>query len=176
MLRVREMGAESSYISDDSSRDERGRSAGATAMRHRGTIALAVLGLAIVWPFLQIGLIVMQAQYFANGRPYCVDLGDYHRTYAPTYRPAASLFELNGFSLRAPLLETSGSGSFGLTQFSFHALLIVDDGRAFEWRNWSRWHQHFDRLTPEQVTATRHYKPVCQPERDFLLKLPFFSK
>jgi hypothetical protein len=141
-------------------------------MRHRGTIALAVLGLAIVWPFLQIGLIVAQAQYVAGERPYCIDV--FNRRLS--YRPVASLFELNGFTLHAPLLETGGSGSSGPVRLSFHAVLIVDDGRAFEWRNWSYWHQHFDRLTMEQANALLLYSPACQPERGFLLNLPFFSK
>jgi hypothetical protein len=37
-------------------------------MRRRTKIILAVIGVALVWPFAQIGLIAAQAQYYANGR------------------------------------------------------------------------------------------------------------
>jgi hypothetical protein len=172
-------GAKLSYSLIDRSPGERRRSIPfiqATAMRRRTKIALAVTGLAIMWPFLQIGLIAAQAQYYAGGRPYCIDVSDHYRSYRPTYRPAASLFDLNGFTLHAPYIETGGSGSNSLLQLSFHAVLVVEDGHTLEWRNWSYWHQHLDRLTPEQVRATSHYNPVCQLQRNYVWKLPLFSK
>lgn len=141
-------------------------------MRRRTKIALAVIGLAIVWPFLQIGLIAVQAKYYAGERPYCIEVSNWQR--ALTYRPAASLLELNGFTLHAPYVEGSGSHSHSFLQWTFHAVLVVDDGHTVEWRNWSYWHQHFDRLTPEQARATGLYRPACQ-QRDFLSRLPFFS-
>jgi hypothetical protein len=138
-------------------------------MRGRTKIILAIIGAAIVWPFAQIGVIAAQAQYFAGGRPYCIDVFNYHLS----YRPAGSLSELNGLSLHAPFVNRGGSGSHSVTQHSFHALLVVDTGSAPEWRNWSYWHQKFDRLTLQQAGAL---SPACRPQTDFFWKLPLFAK
>jgi len=120
------------------------------------------------WPFAQIGLIAAQAQYYANGRPYCIDVSGRRLQ----YRPICSLLELNGFSLQAPFISSSGSGSHGFMQWTFHSVLAIDNGRAREWRNWSYWHQHFDLLTLEQARATALYDTACQPQMDFVWKLP----
>jgi hypothetical protein len=141
-------------------------------MRRCTKIILAVIGVAIVWPFAQIGLIAAQAQYFANGRPYCIEVSDDRFMY---YRPVGSLLKLNGFTLRAPFFNGGGSGSTGSLQWTFHALLGVDTGGAPEWRNWSYWHQHFDQLTPQQAKATHLYRVDCQPQADFVFKLPFIA-
>jgi hypothetical protein len=140
-------------------------------MRRRTKIILAVIGVALVWPFAQIGLIAAQAQYYADGRPYCMD------TSAGTgrYRPVSSLLELNGFNLHAPFISGSGSGSHGFMQWTFHAVLAISTGSAREWRNWSYWHQHFDQLTAQQARATGLYDVACQPETGFVLKLPFIA-
>jgi hypothetical protein len=140
-------------------------------MQRRTKIILALIGVAIVWPFAQIGLIAAQAQYLANGRSYCVEVSSVR---ALSYRPAASLLELNGLTLSAPYVESSGS--MGLAQWTFHALLAIDKGGAPEWRNWSYWHQHFDLLTPQQAKATHLYDVDCQPQSDFVLKLPLIAK
>lgn len=89
-------------------------------MRRRTKIILAVMGVAIVWQFAQIGLIAAQARYFANGRPYCMEAsgGCFGR-----YRPVVSLLELNGFNL-----SNAGLG-----------------------------------------------RPECQPQADFVLKLPVLA-
>ena len=147
-------------------------------MRRRTKIILAVIGVAIVCPFAQIGLIGAQAQYFANGRPYCIEASGNRFL---LYKPVGSLLQLNGFALQAPFVNTgttigSGSGSHGVIQSNFHALLVVNTGSAPEWRNWSYWHQHFDRLTPQQAKATHLYSPECQPQADFVLKLPILAK
>jgi hypothetical protein len=127
---------------------------------------------ALVWPFAQIGLIAAQAQYYANGRPYCMDTSGGRGR----YRPVSSLLELNGFSLQAPFIDGSGSGSHSFMQWTFHALLAIDTGSAPEWRNWSYWHQHFDLLTLEQARATGLSGAACQPQTDFLLKLPLIAR
>jgi hypothetical protein len=138
-------------------------------MRRRTKIIVASIGVALVWPFAQIGLIAAQAQYYANGRPYCIEVsGNPFR-----YRPVASLLELNGFTLQAPYVD--GGGSMGSAQFTFHALLAIDAGGAVEWRNWSYWHQRFDGLTPRQVEAHRIYGVDCLPQVDFILKLPLLA-
>jgi hypothetical protein len=118
-----------------------------TAMRRRTKIIFAVTGVALVWPFAQIGLIAAQAQYYADRRPYCIEVSG--RRFQ--YRPVSSLLELNGFSLQAPFISSSGSCSHGFMQWTFHAVLAIDTGTATEWRNWSYWHQHFDLLTPLQA-------------------------
>jgi hypothetical protein len=140
-------------------------------MRRRTKIILAVIGVALVWPFAQIGLIAAQAQYYANGRPYCIEVSSDRALY---YRPVGSLLELNGFSMQAPFVDSRGAWSN--SQWTFHGLLAVDTGSAPEWRNWSYWHQHFDQLTPEQAKATHLYNLECQPQTDFVLKLPLIAK
>lgn len=139
-------------------------------MRRRTKMFLAVIGAAIVWPFAQIGLIAVQAQYYANGRPYCIEVSGDHFL---EYRAVDSLLELNGFTLSAPYYD---KGSKGLAQWTFHALLAIGDGGELEWRNWSYWNLHFDRLTPHQTMTTRLDLPNCQPQADFVLKLPFLAK
>jgi hypothetical protein len=150
----------------------------ALAMRRRTKIILALIGMAIVWPFAQIGLIAVQAQYFANGRPYCIESSGNRFL---LYKPIGSLVELNGLALRAPFVNTgnpigSGSGSHGVIQSNFHALLAVDTGSTPEWRNWSYWNQHFDQLTPQQVKDNLLYEVDCQPRVDFVFKLPLFAE
>jgi hypothetical protein len=139
-----------------------------SSMRRRTKIIL--VGALIVWPFLQIGLITAQAQYFADGRPYCIEASGGH---FGQYRPVVSLSELNGFTLSAPLVDSGGS--MGLAQWTFHALLVVDTGSGMEWRNWSYWKRHFDWLTPEQAKAAGLYGPQCRPEFNFVLTLPLFA-
>jgi hypothetical protein len=141
-----------------------------TPIRRRTKIILAVIGVAIVWPFVQIGLIAAQAHYMAYGQPYCIDV-PVNRFL--TYRPAHSLLELNGLTLNAPYSESSGS--MGLTQWVFHAVLVVDSGNTLEWRNWSYWHQHFDRLTPLQAKAMHLYGPACKPQTNFIQSLPLLG-
>jgi hypothetical protein len=139
-------------------------------MPRRTKIFLAVIGIAFVWPFAQIGVIAAQAQYYASGRPYCIEVPSDRNLY---YRPVASLLELNGFYLHAPYVGSEGSSSS--LQWTFHALLGIETGSAPEWRNWSYWHQHLDRLTLQQAKATRLYRLECQPQTDFVLKLPLFA-
>lgn len=140
-------------------------------MRRRTKIIFAVIGVALVWPFAQIGLIAAQAQYYANGRPYCLEVSGVRFG----YRPAASLLELNGFSLQAPFVSLRGSWSNNSLQWTFHGLLAVDTGSAPEWRNWSYWHQHFDQLTQQQAKAAGLYDVECQPQPDFVWKLPIVA-
>jgi hypothetical protein len=45
----------------------------AIAMRRRTKIIMALICVAIIWPFAQIAVIAAQAQYFAKGRPYCIE-------------------------------------------------------------------------------------------------------
>ena len=79
-------------------------------MLRRTKIILAVTGMAIVWPFAQIGLIAAQAQYFADGRPYCIEVSSDRILY---YRPVASLLELNGSRyLRLSLVQTAPVARF----------------------------------------------------------------
>jgi hypothetical protein len=139
-------------------------------MRRLTTIILIAAVTAIIWPFVQIGLIAAQAQYFASGRPYCIQVPGSRNDFY--YRQTNSLLELNGFNLHARYINGGGSGSHGSMQWRFHAVLVVADGKTIEWRNWSYGLQHFARLTPEQAKATHLYKPECQPQIDFIRTLP----
>jgi hypothetical protein len=66
----------------------------AIAMRCQTKIILAMIGVVFIWPLAQIGLIAAQAQHYANGRPYCIEVsGDHYRQ----YRPVGSLLELKWF-------------------------------------------------------------------------------
>jgi hypothetical protein len=146
-------------------------------MRRRTKVILAVIGVALVWPFAQIGLIAAQAEYFAAGRPYCIEASGNRFL---LYKQAGSLLGLNGFALRAPFVNTgpaisTGSGSHGSIQSNFHALLVVDTGSTPEWRNWSYWTLHFDRLTPQDAKDNLLYEMDCHPQADFIWKLPLFA-
>jgi hypothetical protein len=140
------------------------------AMRRRTKIILAVIGFAIIWPFAQIGLIAAEAQYFANGRPYCIEVSSDGFVH---YKPVTSLLELNGLTLGAPYVNSGGS--IGFVQLTFHALLAIDAGSTSDWCNWSYWHSHFDRLTPQQAKATGLYGVECLPQVNFALKLPLLA-
>jgi hypothetical protein len=87
---------------------------------HKATLALIALAL---WPFAQIGLIAVQAEYYAFGRPYCIQLSSER---AFQYKAVTSLLQLNAFNLQAPYVHVSGS--MGDTQFTFHAVLAVETG------------------------------------------------
>jgi hypothetical protein len=140
-------------------------------MRRRTKIILAVIGVVIVLPFAQIGLIVAQAQHLANGRPYCIEASEGQ---FGQYRPIGSLLELNALTLQAPYVGSSGS--IGFAQFTFHALLAIDNGRAPEWRNWSYWNQRFDELTAQQEKANGLFRVECQPKLNFVWKLPLLAR
>lgn len=143
-------------------------------MRLRTNVVLTVIGVAIIWPFAQIGIIAAQAQYFAKGRPYCIQVDRDDRSLY--YKPVGSLMEMNGLTMYAPFVNGGGSGDHGWLQWTFHAVLAIDAGGALEWRNWSYWHQHFDRLTPQQAEAAHLWKADCQPQADFAFELPLLAR
>lgn len=142
-------------------------------MRRGYLIVLTIVTAAIAWPFVQIGIIVGEVKLFARGRPYCIEISSNE---FPWYRQLGSLFELNGWSLHAPYVNTGGSGSSGLERLTFHALLVIELDTGIEWRNWSYWHQHFDKLTPKQLKATNVYKPKCKMDIEFMESVPFFRQ
>jgi len=65
-------------------------------MRRRTKIILVAIGVVIGWPFAQIGLIAAQAQYFANGRPYCIQVSSGR---VLQYRSVVSLLEFEWIHL-----------------------------------------------------------------------------
>lgn len=142
-------------------------------MRRRTKIMLTVIGAAIIWPVAQIGVIAAQAQYVSMGRAYCIEVDRDDRSLS--YKPVDSLMEMNGFTMWAPFANFGGSGDHGSRQWTFHAVLVVDAGSSLELRNWSYWHQHFDRLTPDQAKATNLWRADCYPQADFVLALPLFA-
>jgi hypothetical protein len=145
----------------------------AMSMQRRTNIILTMIGAAVIWPFAQIGVIAAQAQYFAMGRVYCIEVNRDDRSLS--YKPVGSLMEMNGFTMYAPFLNFGGSGDHGSRQWTFHAVLAVDAGNSLEMRNWSYRHQHFDRLTPQQAEATNLRQADCQPQADFVFALPLLA-
>jgi hypothetical protein len=131
-----------------------------------GMVAIAA------FPFLEIAVILAEVKSLSKGRPYCIEISGDHPSW---YRQLGSLLELNGWSLRAPFVNTGGSGSNGFVQLTFHALLVVKINSDFEWRNWSYWHQHFDELSPEQLRAVNIYSPDCNLQKEFKAPIPFFA-
>ena len=77
--------------------------------------------------------------------------------------------------MQAPFINGGGSGETGSLQLTFHAALAVDTGGSPEWRNWSYWHSHFDRLTPQQAKVTGLYGVECLSQVSFALKLPLLA-
>jgi hypothetical protein len=125
-------------------------------------LAGGALAVTAIWSFANIGLVVGQAQYFADGRPYCIQVAG--RAYG--YKPATSLLNMNGLRLRA----TSNKHDVPV---GFHALLVVDTGDGLESRNWSYLFQHFVLIKQEPSVRLR-WRPSCQPRKDFALQLPLW--
>jgi hypothetical protein len=121
----------------------------------------AVAAIAI-WSFSNIGLVVWQAQYISDGRPYCLEVAG--RGYG--YNQTTSLLDLNGLRLRA----TSGKHD---EPVGFHAVLVIDTGDGSEWRNWSYLFQHFALIAQSPVVRSR-IRPSCHPRMNFALQLPIW--
>lgn len=115
-----------------------------------------ILGTALTWSVANIGLIVWQAQWLANGRPYCIQIGGRSLDYVP----ATSLTELNGLSLRAR------SDKHGIP-VEYHALLAIETVDGLEWRNWSYLFQTFVRMPPNARLA----RLMCPLRQDFVSQL-----
>jgi hypothetical protein len=121
----------------------------------------------VIWSFVNIGLVVGQAQFIAGGKRYCLQVaGDY----LGRYKPVRSLLDLNGLKMHTPFTNAGGSGDF---QFAFHALLAVEDGPRLEWRHWSYWQQRF---VPFKSSSSWLGKTgqSCEPRINFVLQLPLW--
>jgi hypothetical protein len=112
----------------------------------------------VLWSFANSGLMVLQAQYIAGGKPYCIEVAG--RAY--DYKPVTSLLDMNGLTMHA-ISDKHGQ------PVAFDAVLIVDTGSGFERRNWSYLLQQF---RPIQQSPAQLRTAACQPRTDFGLQLP----
>jgi hypothetical protein len=119
----------------------------------------AIIGAVLTWSVANIGLIVWQAQLFAHGRPYCIQIGGRGLDYAP----ATSLVELNGISLHAR------PDRHGIP-VGYHALLVIETADGLEWQNWSYLFQKFVLIPPK----ARIPRPTCSLRADFVGQLPIW--
>jgi hypothetical protein len=123
-------------------------------------LAGGALAAIAIWSFANIGLVAGQAQYLANGRPYCIQMAG--RGYG--YKPVTSLLDMNGLRLRA-LSDEHG------IPVGFHALLVVDTGNGLEARNWSYLFQYFVRIKQDPRVRS-DWLQSCQLRKDYALQLP----
>jgi len=131
-------------------------------------VAGGTVAAIMVWSFVNIGFVVWQAQYFSDGKPYCLEVAS--RGYG--YRPAASLFDLNALSMRGISTASSFPDTFH-GELNFHAVLTVDAAGGLQRRNWSYQLQHFV-LTEQSRAGRPHATPSCQLRTDFALQLPLW--
>lgn len=155
----------------------------------RGLLALSSAGLVILfaWSFATIGLVAWQAETTAGEQRYCMTVPIDSEAH---YRPVASLFDLRGLKLRAPVIP-SVAGAPG-SRRSNHLLLHVasrvdpkhtEDGedRVTFW-HWS--HRQWRFLLPEPWTVSPDpwrdagippTRNSCVAEAHFVRHLPIFS-
>jgi hypothetical protein len=138
----------------------------ATYRRAQLKIAGGTVAAIIIWSFLNIGLVVGQAQFIAGGHPYCIHVAD---DYLGRYRPIRSLMDLNGLKMHTPFINEAGSNNH---QPAFHALLVVERGTGLEWRHWSYSQQRFVPFKPNSWTARAQQS--CEPRVGFAPKLPLW--
>ncbi len=102
------------------------------------------LGLA-AWSLANIGIVKVKAQLAAEGEPYCLFvpdgsyLGGEH-----DYDKAPADWKLSGWSMVSPW-DCSGSGD--CRHLAFHALLLTQSNKLF---NWSYRSQRFEKLSDER--------------------------
>jgi hypothetical protein len=113
----------------------------------------------VIWSFANSGVMVWQAQYIADGKPYCLQVAA--RAYG--YKPVTSLLDLNGLTMHAT------SDKHG-ERVAVDAVLVVDIGGGFERRYWSYLLQQFRRMQESPSAQSRI--GACQPSIDFGLQLP----
>lgn len=124
-------------------------------------LAGGTLAALTIWSFANVGWVVWQAQYLADGRPYCIQRGG--RAFA--YEPVTSLLDLNGLRMRVIYDKHD-------VPVGSHALLVVDRGDGLESRDWSYLSQHFVLIKQSQQSS--RWRPSCALRKDFALHLPFW--
>jgi hypothetical protein len=150
-------------------------------------LSAAALGALFAWSFATIGLVAWQAETTAGEQRYCMTVPIDSEAH---YRPVASLFDLRGLKLRAPVTP-SVAGAPG-SRRSNHLLLHAANGadpkhteggedRVTFW-HWSHRQRRF--LPPELWTLSpdpwgdigiRPTRNSCVAEAHFVRHLPIFS-
>jgi len=112
-----------------------------------GLIGLAAIPLGFaVWSIANIGIVKVNAQLVSQGEPYCLLVSD-GRIFASSYRKVPDDLGLIGWRMFSP---RGAGGSGDCCQWDFHALLLTQGSRLF---NWSYRTQSFERLS----TQSRQY-------------------
>lgn len=120
----------------------------------------------IIWPILNVGIVIWRAETIAKGHPYCIQVAS-HNIYK-VYEAPKSLIDLSSLKMRgSKICGNTGHCSY----FQHHAVLIVDNPYR-GYFNWSYWKQNF---VSEVVNRDYGYFPSmrCNPEPHFALHLPF---
>jgi hypothetical protein len=150
-------------------------------------LALSAAGLAAVfaWSFATIGLVAWQAETTAGGQRYCMTVPIDSEAH---YRPVASLFDLRGLKLQAPVTPIV-AGAPG-SRRSNHLLLHVASGpdpkhaEGNEYHltfwHWSYRQWHFLpsepwTIDPWEDIGIRPTHNSCVAETHFVRRLPIFS-
>jgi len=121
----------------------------------------------MIWPFLNIGIVVWRAESIAKGQPYCIQVASQTDMFA--YEAPTTLSDFIGLKMRARKSNGGGSSDFF---FQHHAILIVENQSKKQYFNWSYRQQNFvDEVIDRHLgRAPRIY---CIPEQHFALNLPF---
>ena len=130
-------------------------------------VVCGAMAALFVWSYVNIGIVVMQAEKLSSGRPYCLQVtaDNFIR-----YKPLTSLHELSGLDMQSSETYHGGSGSLVST---FHSILIVEKEGGFDWYNWSYRQQGF--TLPKTESHMRHVqRPACTPRVDYFRSLSFW--
>jgi hypothetical protein len=104
-------------------------------------IGLAALPLGVAaWTLANIWIVKTEAWAAASGDPYCI-LVSSGKLFSSGYRQAPNDWSLSGWSM---VSGRGGGGSGGCCQWDFHALLLTNDKRLF---NWSYRSQRFESVS-----------------------------
>jgi hypothetical protein len=155
----------------------------------RSLLALSSVGLGALfaWSFATIGLVAWQAETTAGEQRYCMTVPVDSEAH---YRPVASLFDLRGLKLRAPVTP-SVAGAPG-SRRSNHLLLHVANGADPKHTedgedHLTFWHWSYRRwrfLPPEpRIVSSNPWEDIgirptrnsCVAEAHFVRHLPIFS-
>lgn len=118
------------------------------------------------WSFANIAIVGLQAEALAEGRPYCLQV---EKDHLGRYRPVSALFDMTGLKMRTLWSHGGGSADY---QFSFHAVLYVDKGNGFMWRNWSYRRQRFVSINSSARRGLALVRPSCEAVPHFIGQLP----
>lgn len=125
----------------------------------------AVIVGSLLGSFANIGLVAWSAVGLAAEKPYCIQVaggfGD--------YKEANRLIDLRALSMYAPDNDDG-------VQYSFHAVLVVQNEQSLAWYNWSYRHLRFMPIAQEDLDSTviGLREPMCRTRPHFLQALPVF--